>query len=96
MNPEPKPPSSCLPVLGSEPNAGEMPADPKLLADGWVRRHMVDPSRATETCELYTSLGFDVLVQELRPTDFGPHCQACALSSCNAYVVVYTRKPRPE
>lgn len=96
MNPDPELPSSCLPVLGSDPDAGEMPADRKLVADGWVRRHMVDPARAAETRELYTSMGFEVIVQNLTPTDFGPHCQACALASCGAYVVVYTRKLRPE
>lgn len=96
MNPDPKPPSSCLPILGNDPDAVEMPADRKLVADGWVRRHMVDPARAAETRELYKSMGLEVIVQNLTPTDFGPHCQACAVSSCGAYVVVYTRKPRAE
>ncbi len=96
MNPDPKPPTSYLPLVGGDPDAIAMPADPKLVADGWVRRHMVDPARAEESCALYTSMGFEVTLQKLTPTDFGPHCQACALSSCGAYVVVYTRKLRPE
>ena len=70
-------------------------ADPELVAQGWVRRHLADPARAEESVELYTAMGFEVKVRKLQPTHFGPECQACALSACRTYVMIYTRKNAP-
>jgi hypothetical protein len=65
--------------------------DPALEAAGWVRRHLADPVRARESAELYESLGFEVMSRRLRPEDLGPECQACAISVCHSYVLIYTR-----
>lgn len=70
-------------------------ADPELVAQGWVRRHLADPTRAEESVKLYTAMGFEVKVQKLEPTDFGPQCQECALSACRTFVMIYTRKNDP-
>lgn len=80
--------------IDRDPPEGEqfIPGDPALLADGWVRRHMVDPARAEETTELYTALGFEVIAQNLTPADFGAQCRLCAESGCDSYVLIYTRK----
>lgn len=69
-------------------------SDPELLAQGWQRRHLVDPDRAAESIELYTSLGFDVQARKLTPADFGPDCGQCASTICRSYVLIYTRKKK--
>jgi hypothetical protein len=66
--------------------------DPELIAEGWVRRFMADPTRAKEAVELYQSMGFEVKVKELTPSDFGPKCTDCGSNLCQSYVLVYTRK----
>ncbi len=75
-----------------DPNAFAVQADPRLIADGWVRRHLVGPDRAQESIELYTSLGYEVKAQKLTPADFGPKCSECASVACRSYVLIYTRK----
>ena len=70
-------------------------ADPKLVSDGWVRRHLADSARAQESIDLYTSMGYEVKVQKLTPADFGPQCAQCASVMCHACVLIYTRKTEP-
>jgi len=86
-----------LTQMGEDESSPEVSirADPALEAQGWERRHMVDPARAIETTELYESLGFEVLHRKLTPDDFGPQCSQCAVDACRSYVLIYTRrKPR--
>jgi hypothetical protein len=80
---------SCPPTADGEHS---ILADPKLLADGWVRRHLADPDRAKEAIELYTSLGYEVKAQKLTPADLGPRCGDCSSVICSSYVLIYTRK----
>jgi hypothetical protein len=77
-------------------NADELciPADPKLVAEGWVRRHLADPARAKESIDLYTSMGYEVKVQKLTASDFAPTCGKCASVVCQTCVLIYTRKKR--
>jgi hypothetical protein len=70
------------------------PADPKLLAEGWQRRHLADANRAEEAVELYRSMGYEVRVETLTPDDFGPQCAQCALAGCRACVLIYTRQAK--
>lgn len=70
-----------------------LPADPKLIARGWVRRYLADPDRAKEAIELYTSLGYEVKAQTLLPEDFLATCGDCASAVCQSYVMIYTREP---
>lgn len=70
-----------------------VPADPKLVAAGWVRRHLADAARAEESVELYRQMGYEVRVQRLTPADFGPRCARCAEAACHACVLIYTRRP---
>jgi hypothetical protein len=79
---------------GGENEAGfSIPADPKLIAEGWFRRYLADPDRAQEAIDLYASLGYEVKAQTLTPDDFGPDCGDCASVVCRSYVLIYTRKP---
>ena len=83
---------SCPPTLDG---GFSIPADPKLVAEGWVRRYLADPDRAKEAIELYTSMGYEVKAQKLTPADFGPACGDCGTVICHSYVLIYTRKPAP-
>ncbi len=85
---EPNPSARNLP-----PVACPVQADPDLIAQGWEPRHFIEPSRAEESITLYTSMGFEVMTQKLKMGDFSSACQACAISACNTFVMIYTRKP---
>ena len=76
----------------ADPGESTIPANPQLLADGWVRRNVTDPTRVEELTELYDMLGFEVLAQKLTPDDFGPACALCTEDVCGVYVLIYTRK----
>ena len=81
------------PVDGDgEPEEASIAADPKLLAEGWVRRHLADRARARESIELYTSMGYEVKTLKLAPSDLGPMCGLCALDVCKSCVLIYTRR----
>ncbi len=89
----------CSPGAGNKDGSvvadgHSIPADPKLIADGWERRHLADPDRAQEAIEVYTSLGYEVKAQKLIPADFGSHCGDCASVICQTYVLIYTRRPK--
>ncbi len=83
---------SCPSGASGDAGGLEIPADPKLVAEGWVRRFLADPVRVGETVELYTSLGYEVKVEKFTPTDFSRECHACAEEVCKSYVLIYTRK----
>ncbi len=74
------------------PGESTVKSDPRLLAEGWVRRNVTDPSRVPEMTELYTMLGFEVLAKDLTPVDFGAVCEMCIKDVCRVYVLIYTRK----
>ena len=65
---------------------------PELTPDGWTRRNLVAPDRIDELRELYESLDYEVRVESLSRTDFGPGCEGCARVACQSYVLIYTRK----
>jgi hypothetical protein len=75
-------------------DAPSCPADPKLLAEGWERRHLADAERARESVELYESMGYEVRAETLTPDDFGPRCAECAMAACRACVLIYTRRKK--
>lgn len=70
----------------------ERPPNPKLVAEGWERRFMADGKRLKEYTELYTSLGFDVFTEAVRPEEIGPECTDCRLIMCRQFLTLYTRK----
>jgi hypothetical protein len=70
----------------------EVAADPKLVAQGWTRRHLCDAVRAREWIELYATMGYEVKATRPTPSDYGPACSECALASGDACVLIYTRK----
>lgn len=84
--------------LGPNADSDEftVPADAELLAQGWTRRNLEEPTRARELVDLYESLGFEVKVETLTPQNFPDQCQSCGLSVCSSYVLIYTRKLNSE
>lgn len=86
---------ACPPEAAGGNNDMEIPADPTLVAEGWVRRFLADPLRAQEAIEVYTSLGYEVKAQALTPADFGSQCGGCAEVACRSHVLIYTRKIAP-
>ncbi len=84
--------TTFAPEPESDIDKRDIRSDPELIAAGWVRRHLVDMERAQESLELYSSIGYEVKMQELKPEDFGPNCLHCTSVICRSYVLVYTRK----
>ncbi len=78
------------------PDCVPLPVDLELVAQGWVRRHLVAPDRARESMDLYASLGFEVQARPLAPDDFPPQCAHCASEACRSYVMIYTRRKRTD
>ncbi len=62
-----------------------------LLASGWTRRFVAEPSRCDEAKELYEALGLEVHLESLAPETPYPECADCQLAACMTYQVIYTR-----
>ena len=65
--------------------------DPELTAGGWVRRTVTIAERADEMSQLYSEIGFEVMVRPLDESSYAEDCTACA--SGPSSVVLYTRRP---
>lgn len=86
-----KPPEQHRDTISCADDVG-VRTNPKLAAEGWERRSLVDPARAEEFIELYESLGFEVLAQKLTAEDFSDTCRECASVVCQTYILIHTRK----
>ena len=79
------PPVSCsagIQILGAS----------DLAVDGWERRTVTDPVRVGELESLYASLGFETMIVGLDPSSFGEACTSCAVTACDIYLALFTRK----
>ena len=63
--------------------------DPVLVADGWVRRTITDARRADELSQLYTEIGFEVMVRPVDESNYEEECTGCATGQSS--VVLYIR-----
>ena len=70
----------------------ERPPDPKLAAEGWERRFMADRERLAEYVDLYSSLGYEVRSEIVRPEEISDQCADCRLIICRQFVTLYTRR----
>ncbi|MBI3362452.1 MAG: hypothetical protein HY023_15230 [Chloroflexi bacterium] len=70
----------------------ERPPDPRLVAEGWLRRFMADTERLSEYVELYASLGLDVRTEKVSPEEVADECSDCRLIICRQFVTIYTRQ----
>lgn len=74
------------------PHLSEKPPDPRLVAEGWERRFMIDKRRIAEFDELYRSLGFEMRAEAVRNEEVDPECSDCALVMHQIFVTLYTRR----
>ena len=70
----------------------QLAPDPKLAAEGWVRRFIADARRAEEALELYRQLGFEVRAEPVRVEEVGDDCQDCRLLMLLQFKTIYTRR----
>ena len=70
----------------------EKPPDPKLVAEGWERRFMIDKRRVEEYKELYQSMGFEIRIEGVRNEEVDPECGDCALIMHQIFATLYTRR----
>ena len=70
----------------------ERASEAALAQEGWERRFEADATREQELVELYTSLGFEVMVRGIATDNFGPDCEGCALTVGDRYIEIYTRR----
>ena len=68
------------------------PPDPKLVAEGWERRFMIDKRRVAEYTELYQALDYEVRVEPVRNEEVDPECGDCALVMHQIFATLYTRR----
>jgi hypothetical protein len=52
----------------------QMAADPERLTQGWERRFIADDARVAEMVRLYQELGYETVVDPIRPGDVGEEC----------------------
>ncbi len=68
--------------------------DPALAAGGWIRRTVTAAGRAEELSQLYSEIGFEVMVLSLEDSSYAEECTGCA--SGPSSVVLYTRPSAPD
>lgn len=66
--------------------------NPALVAAGWERRFIADARQAKEAIELYTQLGFEVLVEPVQAAEMGEDCEDCQVLVLLQFKTIYTRK----
>ena len=83
----------------SEPESetgADIAANPARIAEGWEKRFVAAGPRADEMVQLYEQLGFEVLVEPLRPEQLGAGCDDCQVVLLLQYRMIYTRRrPSP-
>ena len=67
----------------------------QLEKEGWIRQFTIEEHRVSEYVELYESLGHEVRVEPIDPSELG-ECQACYTAECNKYRTIYTRTKQQE
>lgn len=62
----------------------------QLEKEGWTRQFTIEEYRLGEYVELYESLGREVRVEPVAPSEM-VECQACYMAECDKYRTIYTR-----
>ena len=62
----------------------------QLEREGWVRKFTIEENRVNEYKELYESLGLEVLVKLVNPSEI-EGCKECFKVECEKYRTIYTR-----
>jgi hypothetical protein len=72
----------------------QIAADPDRIAQGWERRFIADGARVDEMARLYQELGFETVVDPIRPADVDEDCGDCRLVARLQFKMIYTRPGR--
>lgn len=72
----------------------QLAPDPERLAQGWERRFIADDVRVTEMVQLYQELGYETVVDPIRPADVDGDCGDCRLVAQLRLKMIYTRPGR--
>jgi hypothetical protein len=67
--------------------------DPARVAEGWMRRFVIEKRRAADFAGLYEEAGFEVLLDPVAPELLEEECAGCRLVFQLEYVSLYTRRP---
>jgi hypothetical protein len=87
----------CLVVEGEARRVltdAQIAPDPERTAQGWERRFIADQTRVAEMVQLYRELGYETVVDPIRPADVGESCGECQLAAVLQLQVIYTRSGR--
>jgi len=66
--------------------------DEKLKEEGWVRQFTASEPRLSEALNLYKSLGFEVHLEPVKPSQFDEECRACIEGEMGRCKTIYTRR----
>jgi hypothetical protein len=70
--------------------------DPSRLEEGWQRRFVVEARRVQEYVGVYETMGFETVVDPVRPEQVEDECGDCRLMLISDFRVIYTRRrPMP-
>jgi len=72
----------------------ESSREKELEREGWVRQFTADEPRLSEAVELYDSLGYEVHLEPVTPSELMEECQPCFEVDSNRYKTIYTRPKR--
>lgn len=72
----------------------QLAPDPERLAEGWERRFIADDVRVAEMVRLYQELGYETIVDPIRPADVGQDCGDCGLVAARRLKMICTRPGR--
>jgi hypothetical protein len=68
-----------------------MKEDIKLF--GWEERSTAEEPRLSEMVELYKELGFEVCLEDYKPSECSSgECNTCMSDNPDKYKIIYTRK----
>lgn len=69
---------------------GNNPKNSKQAKKGWVKKFTIEEHRVDEYKELYESLGQEVKVESVVPSEI-EGCAECFKVDCEKYRTIYTR-----
>ena len=71
----------------------QLAADPARLADGWVRRFVIERPRVAELIRLYEASGYEAVADPLKAAPGEEEgCAECPVAGALEFCMVYTRR----
>jgi len=67
----------------------------QLEKEGWTMQFTIEAQRVEEYVDLYKSLGHEVRVEPVIPSEMG-ECHVCYAAECDKYRALFTRTKQKE